>query len=136
MSDTDSRALVVNRKDVESCAFLAMALEADETWISTDAADLFDELSDLLLYQPHGVAGREIRLIPVSFKWPHFYRDMVSELLVDLGEDAVSDEPVRVALVSHTAELVDNDLFNSDFRCDCLDVLNELVAGLNPSRGE
>jgi hypothetical protein len=125
---TTERQLVVNRGDVESCAFLAMARE-NEPGIGPDAADLYDELSDLLLYQPHGVAGREIRLIPASFKWPCFYRDMIAELLLDLG-DAVSDQPVLVALAKHAAELVDNDLYSFDFRASCLDVLNELVAAL------
>jgi hypothetical protein len=33
-------------------------------------------------------------------------------------------------MVRHAAALVDNVAYSSDFRCECLDVLNELVAGL------
>jgi hypothetical protein len=130
LEDMKRDELLATRADIESCAFLAMAME-DETGISTDAADLYHELSNLLLYQSPGADGtRSIRLIPVSFRWPHFYRDMVAELLTDLGEDAVSDESGRVALVKHAAELTDCDLYSADFRLSCLDVLNELLDGL------
>jgi hypothetical protein len=107
------KRLVVQREDVEACAHIAMALmddAAEPEQIRHDMADLFDELNELLLYQPHGADGqRSLRLVPMSFKLKRFHCDMVEELLLDLGEDVVADHPAQVLMARQAAELVDND---------------------------
>jgi hypothetical protein len=88
-------------------------------------------LSEALLHQSHSADGeRSIRLLPIMFGWPNAYSDMVDELLLDLGEDVVAENPARVAIAKHAARLVDDALYSSDFRMDAYDALNEILAGL------
>jgi hypothetical protein len=126
-------SLLVNRQDVESCAFLAMAIADDPSegeQIRADCRDLLAELCELLLHQQPGLAGREIRLKPVGMTWPRFYPDMTEEYLLDLGEDVVAENPMWVVLAKHFAALCDNDSFSVDYRCASLEALNEVLAAL------
>ena len=104
--------------------------ESESDQIRDDAYDLFFQLTELLLYQPSGATGRrEIRLIPVGFKFAQFYTQMVDELVLDLG-DQIADQPVRIALARKLAALVDDMLYSDDCRLDSLHALNQVLVSL------
>jgi hypothetical protein len=103
----------------------------------TAASDIEFALSEALCFQSHSADGeRSIRLIPVGFRWAQFHTQTVDELLVDLGEDVVAENPAWVALAKHAAALVDDALYSSDFRLDCYDALSEILARLKPVEGD
>jgi len=126
--------LILSRDDlVRASQVLGRVVDDDSQSdeLRYDAADIEFLLSEVLCFQSHGADGeRSIRLTPIGFGWPQFYGQMVDELLVDLGEDVVAEQPARVLLAKHAAKLVDDALFSTDFRLDAYDALNQIPAGL------
>lgn len=123
----------VNRDDLTRATQLAYAVIDDDSQpdeLRNAAVDVSFVLSEALCYQ-FGVEGqREIRLIPIGMKWPQFYSDLVSELLVDLGEEVCEGMPAHVLMARQIAKYVDDMLFSTDFRLDAYDCLNQILASL------
>jgi hypothetical protein len=126
--------LILSRQGLVEAYQIACVVTDDDTKpdeLRGAAARVEFRLSEALLHQSHGADGeRSIRLIPVGFGWPQFYTQMVDEFILDLGEDVAAEEPAWVLLAKHWAALTDNALYSSDFRLDCFDVLNEILARL------
>jgi hypothetical protein len=136
---TKQNELVLHRESLVKADELAWAVIDDASApdeLLTDARDVEFALSEALCYQSHGVDECSIRLIPIGFKFPQFYTELVDKQLVDLGEDVVAENPARVAIAKHAAKLVDDALFSADFRLDAYDALNQILAGLKRAAEE
>jgi hypothetical protein len=96
-------------------------------------------LSEVLCYQDHSAEGeRSLRLVPVGFKWPQFYTQMVDELVLDLyGSVEPTDiRSVRIMLARQAAAIVDDMLYSTDFRLEAYEVLNEILDSTRQSADE
>jgi hypothetical protein len=126
------RPLLVDRSDLTACAWLAAAVADDDREpddVRQDVRDLLRDMTHVLLYGEPG-GGRSIKLIPVGFRWPGFFVDMVAEFLVDLDDEVKAERPAQVHLAQYAATLVDREGFSIDFRLDSLDALNVILASL------
>jgi hypothetical protein len=95
-------------------------------------------LSEIACYQPASAEGeREIRLVPIGFKWAQFYTHMVDEFVLDLyGEEPTDIRSIRVLLARQSAVVVDDMLYSTDFRLQNLDTLNEILASMKREAAE
>jgi hypothetical protein len=129
---TKQNEIVLHRDTLVKADQLLWGVIDDDTKtdeLRTDARDVEFALSEALCYQDHSADGeRSIRLVPIGFKWPQHYTTMVGEFLVDVGEDVCAAQPAWVVLAKHCAALVDDALYSADFRLDCYDALNTILA--------
>jgi hypothetical protein len=120
---------IIDRGDLVRCAQLLQFViddPASRDDVREAAAEAFSDLNCALVYEKTG----RVALVPYGFRVKGFYTDMVAEFLLDLGEEVVAYEAVRVEMAKLAAAHVDNTEYNLDFRLDCLDALSEILASL------
>jgi hypothetical protein len=132
----------VHRDMLNDCSKLVCHLMDDESQpdeVRDKAALMQYWLSEVLCYQNHSAEGeRSLRLVPVGFKWPQFYTQMVDELVLDLyGSVEPTDiRSIRIMLARQAAAIVDDMLYSTDFRLEAYEALNEIVDGMKESAEE
>ena len=126
--------LRVTRDDLVKASFIAAAVVDDDTQpdeLRDDAQLVEFRLSEVLLHQSHAAEGeRSIRRLPVGFRWPQFYTQMVEEYILDLPAEVREDMPAHLLMARKAAKYCDNALYSSDFRLDSYDALNTILAAL------
>jgi hypothetical protein len=136
-----TKELLIERDTMTEAAFLCIRTIDDPATpddVREHARNVFSDLNFWLAFSDaRSYPGeRTIRMVPIGMHWPGFYAEMVEELLIDLGPKVVDDQPARVALARHTAKLVDEQGFSTDYRLDSLDALNEVLASLKAAADE
>jgi hypothetical protein len=131
---TKRNEIVLHRDFLVRADQLAWSVIDDDTApdeLRADARDVEFALSEVLCYQSHGVDGeRSIRLIPVGFRFPQFYTQMVDEFLIDLPPEVREDMPAHILMARQAAKYVDDALYSTDFRLDSYDALNMILAAM------
>ncbi len=130
--------LLVTREALVRASFVAAAVVDDDSQpdeLRCDAKDVEFWLSEILLHRPHGYGAdgkreRLIRLLPIGFRWPQHYTQMVDEFLLDLPTEVREDMPAHALMARLAAKYVDDGLLSSDFRLDAYDCLNQILAAL------
>jgi uncharacterized caspase-like protein len=125
--------LTLGRSDVESMAWLAAAEADDQTrpdWLRADAAELFHNCADALLYQTGTEGQRSVDMVPANFYRHGHYVRSVTQWLAELPEQIREQRPVQVQMALTAAKLVDTSYYSVAFRRDALDALDEIGEAL------
>lgn len=134
MTDNPKEIIVERNTLSQTLQLLDKVIDYERTpnALRKQALDLFDEWSFWMCYSNADGKRREydIELVPVGFRWPGFYKQMVAEFLMDLPERVVADHPALVQMAKQAAALVDTEGFAYDFRFEGLESLNRVLAQL------
>lgn len=127
MSNYDDR-LLVDREQLYRAATVAWSvLEGDPE--NDDARTVFDECSELLLFGESREAWR--RPYPSLMVFPQAATQLVDEVLSEVGDQVVADQPIRVVMARQLAEFIDfHGGSSDDARYDALDILLTVLNSL------
>jgi hypothetical protein len=129
------KQLLVERETMTEAAFVCHAvIENPDTPedMREHALNVFSDVNFWLAFSDaRGCpTDRTIRMLPIGFKWPGFFTDMVEVLLIYSPRNVIDERSGQVALARWAAKEIDDEGYSSDWRLDMYDALNKVVASL------